>query len=240
MKHSILVLFLILCCYSYKAQHYTKGITFDSTIASGNFLVNSCTQTMQTHIELDASLFNYVSGMQFMMIFDTVNSIGPSSIQSGDTLILNDANPIISIISGNGTNYWYRIKIVGTPTNLGQTYPCSIEFSQCTCFCFNAIIRASLTNTSTCIVDQSNAVSELKSNVALTIFPNPASHNLSINGITKSSIINIYDGYGKLVLEKESCSNTTLNISELQKGVYTLVVIDDSNNKSFMKVAITN
>ena len=239
MKQTLLILFIEFSFQFTKAQHYTQNIAFDTTLNGGHYLVNTCTQTIQTRIELDASLFNYVSGMKFIVIFDTVHSMGPSQVHSGDTLVLNSTNPVISLISGSGTDYWYRVKLVGTPTLAGQTYPCAIEFDQCTCFCFNAIIKASTTNTSTCSVDISNSITETKNNLALHIFPNPVIDYLNINNLTNHSTIQLYDIFGKLVFEEEIDANTKLKTSDLKEGVYTLFVTDDYKHKTYTKVIVT-
>lgn len=236
MKHTILILYILVSFYNTKAQHYTQNMPFDSTLNSGHYFVNGCTQTIQTKIELDPSLFTYVNGLEFMMIFDTVHSMGPSQVHSGDTLFLTPTNPIISFISGNGTNYWYRIKLVGTPTLAGQTYPCAIEFMQCTCFCFNATIKASITNTTTCTVDLFNSVIETENNHLLNIFPNPSNALVYIDTKDKTQEIHIsvYDYTGKKIMQKNNVQE--IDLSTQSSGIYFIDI--EQGNKHWNKKII--
>lgn len=72
----------------------------------------------------------------------------------------------------------------------------------------------------------------------LLIYPNPASNTLNIANITSKTSIRIYNSLGELLLEKETESNLTLDISQLLMGVY-MVVVNDGNDSRLSKVVIT-
>jgi|GEM_PF-2879892 len=58
---------------------------------------------------------------------------------------------------------------------------------------------------------------------SLKIYPNPASHNVNVV-VEKSGLINILDITGRIVLQRESAGNETVNIdiSELNPGLYLI------------------
>lgn len=60
----------------------------------------------------------------------------------------------------------------------------------------------------------------------IKIYPNPANDFIIIEGLTTSenTTINIYDIQGKLILTKELVENGTIDLSELNKGVYVVKI----------------
>ena len=241
MKKHFLILLLIFSIRFVKAQHYTQGLAYDTTLHSGHFmLTGNCMQTFQFKMQLDTSLFNYVTGMKFIVVFDTVTGMmagGGSfgNIQTGDTIELNAAHPAFAPLGSYSC--WYRLKLVGTPQTAGQTYPCEIELMQCTCTCTDMTIRKSMLNTSNCSVSISNGISNIdRENVA--IYPNPSVDKLSINGITEPTLVLIYDSFGKMILEKRINTDTVIETAVLPNGVYTVHIIGENRKNLYTKVVI--
>ncbi len=81
-------------------------------------------------------------------------------------------------------------------------------------------------------------VQQLKYNSTIEIYPNPSTNVLNITGIVEKTIIRMYDVVGKLVIEKEVESNTTINTNLLTEGVYTLLT-ENKMGKTFNKVVVT-
>lgn len=73
-------------------------------------------------------------------------------------------------------------------------------------------------------------------NPSITIFPNPATTTLFINGIMQNSIISIYDLNGKMVLSTKKIDHS-IDISRLANGIYTLRIADKNfhYSKKFVK-----
>jgi len=70
---------------------------------------------------------------------------------------------------------------------------------------------------------------------ALNIYPNPTKDFITIKG-KANTIYTIYDYTGKLILTKKTnTANTTINLSELNSGVYIMKAILN-NNTSFSKI----
>jgi hypothetical protein len=64
----------------------------------------------------------------------------------------------------------------------------------------------------------------------LVLFPNPADNTVNILGLNESSSYQIIDGFGRMVIEKMNSSS--IDISELQNGIYTLIITGNNQNES--------
>ena len=232
----IFTLFLLFNFQFSKAQHYTQGLPVDTTLYEGSYAYTpGCSQTFLANIILDPSLYNYPSGMKFILIMDSVSYPvpAPPPYHVGDTFLIDNTHNF-AVINPN-VRFKFRIKLVGIPTTSGESYPCNLVLNQCACFCFNMAIAA-VFNSPTCSVDLSNSVAE-SNKPGLSIFPNPVANTLSVNGIIGKTGLHLYDAFGKLVMEEETDVNSTVNTSHLSEGVYTLS-IDDGKSKTFNKVLI--
>ena len=70
-----------------------------------------------------------------------------------------------------------------------------------------------------------------ESNSNISVFPNPANNQISITGIAGFSKIKLLNASGEIVLEKETSSNTSIDVSRFAQGEYTIVI---ENNKGMM------
>lgn len=241
MKKCILFLLLLTSFQFLTAQQYTKNQPFDTTLYSGYYILNGgCTQTIDTNIELDTSLYNYVSGMTFMVIIDSVSFAGPiglSPVQAGDTFILDSITPAYSMPAISGLEYWFRIKLTGTPSIVNQNYPCKIDVEQCTCFCLEMLIKASSLDTSTCFVSISNNINQHNTSKKVNIYPNPAIKELTIdNGQLNIKNIEILDITGKTI-KIITTDLYKVNVANLPAGIYFIKVVTDGGTitKKFIK-----
>ncbi|MFY0675137.1 MAG: T9SS type A sorting domain-containing protein [Bacteroidia bacterium] len=67
----------------------------------------------------------------------------------------------------------------------------------------------------------------LKSSISIQVFPNPVSSNLNIHidsKINQQSKFNLYDLNGKLILSKNFNSSTSLDLSEINNGIYIYTI----------------
>jgi hypothetical protein len=225
MKRSLLLI-LLLSTYFTKAQHFVQGVPVDTVIYSGMFSSpsNSCSSTSMPDVTLANNLSFYVDGLQFMMLVDSVTFAGPaqlSPVQPGDTIIFDAAHAYYS--QAAPLYFYFRLKLVGTPTTAGQTFPCKIEFNHCTCSCYHLAITSSSTDLSICTVDVANGVKYPNAPAALNVYPNPVINALSVLGIKQSTHITLYNSLGVLVMELDASSDTTINTETLSAGIYTLI-----------------
>jgi hypothetical protein len=83
-------------------------------------------------------------------------------------------------------------------------------------------------------------VTENKSNDMISVYPNPATENISIDlsKFNSPSSINIYNSLGELVSKSENCSNNNnISVNHLSNGVYSVEVLNN-NQKSIKKLII--
>lgn len=97
----------------------------------------------------------------------------------------------------------------------------------------NAMIKVNIIPKSVVTVKELNRYDR-----QIFVYPNPATNALTITNIGSKSIIRLYDALGKLVIEKETESNLTVDVNNLTQGVYTLIT-ESTNSRAFNKVIIT-
>lgn len=236
--NKILLFIFILSAGFVKAQHYTQNIPVDTVIYTGvyNSASGSCASMENPDITLDAGLYTYVNGLQFQIVVDSVIFAGPSQfspVHVGDVIVLNSSNPVYYTLAP--VVFYYRLKLVGTPTTAGQTFPCSLDYMQCACNCYHLIIKASITNTTVCTVDIYNSVKEADMLHSFILYPNPAINAINISGINQFTSIKLYNSVGVLVLEQNSSQNLSIDTGSLPEGIYTLVTSSDVHNNSLSK-----
>ena len=69
-----------------------------------------------------------------------------------------------------------------------------------------------------------------KTNLPLTLFPNPAGDVLNFN-LDKNFSVEVYDMYSKLILKKENCNSQKFEVSGLKPGYYIALIT--SGNQIF-------
>jgi len=67
----------------------------------------------------------------------------------------------------------------------------------------------------------------------ITIFPNPSSDFISINGVTGTTQVLIYDIAGRILANNQVESNDKLDIRKLKSGIYFLKLPNTDNNTVF-------
>ncbi len=72
-------------------------------------------------------------------------------------------------------------------------------------------------------------------NADIILFPNPTNGMINISGFTNSTDINLFDIKGQFVKSYQQINNT-IDISELQSGIYILNLI--SNDKTVVKKVV--
>ncbi|MDP4934768.1 MAG: Omp28-related outer membrane protein [Salibacteraceae bacterium] len=72
--------------------------------------------------------------------------------------------------------------------------------------------------------------------VAFSLYPNPTSNSITIQGVSGSANIKVYDLQGRIVMNKR-ITNNTLDVSSLNSGIYN-VAIESNGNTSVEKLSI--
>jgi hypothetical protein len=202
-------------------------IYFNGALQPGTFVTGShCGLLTTTSIPLNIGGYIAFSGL-YTSLYDGLieefrvwdKTLNASDILNNyeNTLVGNEPDLILyykfdEIISGPGETVINSAVSTG-PALDAQTYSLS-----------NASPSSSLNSCFEYV-----GISELN-NVEALLFPNP-SHNsltLSLNGTIGEFNIKICDSHGKIVLQKtENSSNTELDISDFDDGVYFLTIFSD-------------
>jgi hypothetical protein len=72
-----------------------------------------------------------------------------------------------------------------------------------------------------CSCGETSAISDPFDALSVSIFPNPVTATLTIN-LNKKSTLQVFDALGKLVEETGAVSTWVLNVSDWEKGLYTV------------------
>ena len=90
--------------------------------------------------------------------------------------------------------------------------------------------------------DVSAKYSEIKivkgaGNIGFTIFPNPASGNtkISISDVNQSSSIQVIDNSGRVVKKLSFKTSNTIEINDLQRGIYRVQLMDNNSGETVTK-----
>ncbi|ETA26590.1 hypothetical protein SJDPG2_07025, partial [Porphyromonas gingivalis SJD2] len=108
-------------------------------------------------------------------------------------------------------------------------------------YCVTAVYNDNIESQSVC--DKLNysitSLDNIQSDTSLKIYPNPASHVLRIEGLSRSkSTIELYNALGICILREETHSEKTeIDVSRLNDGVY-LIKVTSGNKTTTEKVEI--
>jgi hypothetical protein len=80
-------------------------------------------------------------------------------------------------------------------------------------------------------------VNNINASIGMTVYPNPATDEITINGNNILSQISIRNMMGQVVYEqKYRTKNLDLNIGNLPNGIYFVEVVDEEGNKTVRKI----
>ncbi|MGZ3904188.1 MAG: T9SS type A sorting domain-containing protein [Bacteroidia bacterium] len=70
----------------------------------------------------------------------------------------------------------------------------------------------------------------------IKVFPSPAVNTLNISNVVSQSYVKISDALGKVVLEAKISFDTSLDISDLRSGIYSVMIYNGTRNDLFKVV----
>lgn len=82
-------------------------------------------------------------------------------------------------------------------------------------------------------------VDEITEQDKVTVYPNPSTRMISFDGLNSSSLVEVMDITGRLILSEMSNSNTyTLDLGDKQKGLYFCRITDDQGRVQQGKIIL--
>jgi hypothetical protein len=127
----------------------------------------------------------------------------------------------------NGVQYQWKLTngnlISGQGTNLAEVQWLSNGIGTLTCILYDN--QPSCSDSSMLSVTISTGNNDIK-NPNIKIYPNPTNNIINIEGLDKNEIntIQIFDVQGKLVITKNINEKGTIDLSELNKGIYVIKI----------------
>ena len=238
-KASFIFLLLIASSTKLLAQNFHENERVDSLLVNEHYHSNSsaCGQTEDINISLDSTLFDYVDGLAFTIIIDSVKYSGPPCcVIAGDTVVLDAENPDYSRISGSVSDFWFRLLLQGTPSTAQQRYPCQLSVTQCTCYCLDMEIISAWS--SDCYVEGAESIGETYDDSGLQVYPNPSCNGFRVLGLTGVGQISLYNALGEQVVSDKITDGGIFDTGNLVDGVYTAVLKSPNQTQQIKKLII--
>ena len=207
----------------------------ESSIQSGACCWDVFTNTNTSTPALSNRQFNFNEFFRYWQPFNTTtlpSSVVPDPVLTWD---LGDGSiyylPVasntvqLSFVSGN-CNQFYTGSLVGRYRKMASlsspTYSAGITFTSSTVYCGNDTLGS--------------GIHEMNIMAGISVFPNPASDQLSVSGLKGHNSIAVYNMFGQLVLtqqtEKESA---VLELQNVPAGTYLLRITDAAGSTRTIK-----
>ena len=82
------------------------------------------------------------------------------------------------------------------------------------------------------IFGENASVGDISNGNNITVYPNPASVYITIETGSNTAVIELYNGYGQLVLSQDLNASKLMFVGHLAEGVYVCQVIEDDDVSS--------
>lgn len=224
-----LAIFGLMAGRSAHAQCYAVGVPVCDSVTTITSYGGACTDVIETlTVSLDSTLIPYVTGLEFKLVITAVHGDVSSNVsgalKAGDELPLpapvDSGNLFISL--STSSHFDFFLKIVGTPTVAGESYPAEIEAALTLAACNNLLSYSGTgqfcnVEPPTSVVEQIAAGSIPRELRLYQNYPNPFNPMTTIRfDVGKRSVVTlaIYDLRGTKV--------RTLVDEQLPPGAYTV------------------
>ncbi len=201
-------------------------------------------QHLQTLTNTASIIFDANTPIETDLFINTVDNVSPVSQVNSNPVVLNDTTFIITwagtdahaginvydiYISINGNAYFRLFK--GTTKTTATINGVLGENYAFYCIATDLADNRELPPTSPDATIFLIGISEINSEIALTVYPNPVSSELTIHSSVIMDKIKVFDLCGKEVFKVETLSKTfSLNVSDYSTGVYFIEI--NSNKRS--------
>ncbi len=195
---------------SYKQGHYEN----DTILKEYGTLTPTGNAAISIDPELNA---NFITGIAFKMVVDSISLGGAASVNVGDTLLIPVSFQLFTGSIG------FHIIIEGTPEIARESYFCDLALFFTTGLDWGAFIAPA--SYDSCFVESSQGIKKFYDTETLKIFPNPASESVKIMATgneTLSGIIELFNSAGKIVKSQVINGGKVLEVDvrDLSAGIY--------------------
>jgi PKD repeat protein len=166
-------------------------------------------------------IFQDTSNYSVNVTIESLPSVSIAATASSTTILLPNATVGFTATAANAASFVWDFGDGNTSEaqNPTHTYTESGTF-EVSCVAFNASCSDS---TSLTIVVENLVGVETAENVEITLYPNPASDFIKIDGLSNGKI-SVYNAVGQLLLSRDFYNNLPISIAELSKGCYVLEI----------------
>lgn len=246
MKNASLLLVFLLTSLFAKAQitmgplyqgHYYNEVVYVGTYNSPG----TCTYNNGTDFTFSFGGLILPDGMEFVLVIDeplpsnTAMMNGPLTVNIGDSTSFTPSTTGLGISAAtNAATLNFHIRAIGTPTTVGQEYPCGIDGASSDAICGNSYALFPTTTPPPCYVSQTVGIEETEPVLfALTVNQS----NLSITA-TERGVLTVLGIDGRVHFTKQIQEGLTLQgLSHLAKGNY-IVRFDGPSGTKSQKIAL--
>lgn len=176
-------------------------------------------------IDIDSVLItNFVTGLNFKVVIDSISPGGAASVNVGDTL------PIPVSFQLYTGNIGFHVIIEGTPEIANESYLCDLALNFTTGLDYGVYISPE--SEDSCFVEFLEGIRKFSEPETVNIFPNPANELVTINissQIVGSGFV-LVDKIGKQALSGTlTLESNEIDISHLDPGVYFFIINDNQS-----------
>jgi hypothetical protein len=227
---SVLLGTSVLAQFPFSLPTYIQGHYENDTILEE---YGTLTPTGNASISIDPELnVNFIKGVQFKMVVDSISLGGAASVNVGDTLLIPVSFQLFTGSIG------FHVIIEGTPEIAGESYLCDLGLNFTTGLDYGVVITPE--SYDSCFVDHIEGIRKFPHPETVNLFPNPASEliTIKVSHQTIGSGFILVDIMGRQMLYGElTDESTVLDISHLDQGVYFLI-IDDKQSILTNKIVV--
>ncbi len=209
------------------AQNFTVGIPVDTIYLSFFIPNNTCGQDHTTSITF---LPSTVTGV--IHVLRVIQALPPNTIveqmagnvNTGDSFIFTQALNNFVFVTPVGSSFGITVRAIGTPQIASEPYGCELLLDD---YFFDGcrFTYSALGFYDTCYVIPAPSVQELNGN-GISIYPDPVSSWLKINGASENANILMTDLAGKIILRQTLPDSNTLYFEKYAPGIYLLNIQD--------------
>lgn len=218
----------------------TEGEFFNEVVYVGVYYSpGNCTWADGTDFIFDFNGLTEIDGMEYVLVIDTPVPAsttlmnGWSPIAVGDSTTFTQTTTWLGIsAASNAAELHFHIRLVGTPTTVGQTHPCWIDQLQTLAICDNVWYLLVGESPIPCLVQTSIGMEEVENSISINVIDN----SIKIES-PEQGLLSILSADGKLISEHELKSGLTVIETKDYSGL-TLVQVETGKTRFSKKILL--